>query len=136
MLIKNRILSSIEFPIFVLSQINTFIKKSDQKKLILIVMVQVFLSALDVVGIAFLGLVSTLIVTGIQSKSASSGVNSVLNLLNIDDFTFQMQVGLLSLLAVCVLLIRTLLSVYLIRRIYRFFANKKPCIQLHQALIL
>ena len=94
MLIKNRILSSIEFPIFVLSQVNTFIKKSDQKKLISIVMVQVFLSALDVVGIAFLGLVSTLIVTGIQSKSASSGVNSVLSLLNIDDFTFQMQVGL------------------------------------------
>ena len=124
MLIKNRILSSIEFPIFVFSQINAFILKSDQKKLILIVMVQVFLSALDVVGIAFLGLVSTLIVTGIQSKSASSGVNSVLSLLNIDDFTFQMQVGLLSLLAVCVLLIRTLLSVYLIRRIYRFFANK------------
>ena len=123
-MIKHQVTSQLYFAKLLVSQIDTFIKKADRHKLVFIGAIQIFLSALDVIGIAGLGLVSTLIITGIQSKNTTSSVSSFLDLVGIQDFSFQSQVAVLSLSAVSVLLIRTLLSIYLIRRIYRFFAHK------------
>jgi len=105
-------------------QLTYVISKKDKLKLLVIILIQTFLSLLDVLGVAIIGIVSALAVSGIQSKSSSQGISKILNLIQIQNLSFQVQVGLLSILAVLVLLSRTLISIYFIRRVYYFFANK------------
>ena len=114
----------LKLPRLIYKQLNYVVSKPDKIKLLIIVLIQIFLSLLDVLGVAIIGLVSALAVSGIQSKSSSQGVSKIINLINIENFSFQAQVGFLSVLAVLVLLSRTLISIYLIRRIYRFFSHK------------
>jgi ABC-type multidrug transport system fused ATPase/permease subunit len=111
-------------PKLIYKQLNYVISKSDKIKLFSIILIQTFLSILDVLGVAIIGLVSALAVSGIQSKSSSQGVSNIINFINIQNLSLEAQVGFLSVLAVLVLLSRTLISIYFIRRIYRFFANK------------
>jgi len=116
--------SQLKIPRLIYKQLNYVVTKQDKMKLFSIVLIQTFLSVLDVLGVAIIGLVSTLAVSGIQSKSSSQGVSKILNLIHIQNLSFQSQVGSLSVLAVLVLISRTLISVYFIRRIYRFFSYK------------
>ena len=114
----------LKLPRLIYKQLNYVVSRADKIKLFSIVLIQTFLSLLDVLGVAIIGLVSALAVSGIQSKSSSQGVSKIINFIHIQNFSFQAQVGFLSVLAVLVLLSRTLISIYFIRRIYRFFSLK------------
>ena len=81
-----------------------------------------FLSLLDLVGVALLGLVGTLSVSGIQSAPPSGTVYEFLSLLRLDGFGFQAQVALLAIFAAAALITRTILSVFFTRRTLKFFA--------------
>ena len=116
--------SQIKLPRLIYKQLNYIVSRADKIKLFSIVLIQTFLSLLDVLGVAIIGLVSALAVSGIQSKSSSHGVSKIINFIHIQNLSFQAQVGFLSVLAVMVLLSRTLISIYFIRRIYRFFSLK------------
>ena len=94
----------------------------DKFKLIVIATSLIFLSLLDLIGVALLGLVGTLSVSGIQSVPPSGTVANFLTLLNMEDLSFQSQVALLALLAALALITRTILSVFFTRRTLKFFA--------------
>jgi len=94
----------------------------DKFKLIVIATSLIFLSLLDLIGVALLGLVGTLSVSGIQSVPPSGTVANFLTLLHIEDLSFQSQVALLALLAALALITRTILSVFFTRRTLKFFA--------------
>ena len=114
----------LKLPRLIYKQLNYVVTQQDKIKLLSIILIQIFLSLLDVLGVAIIGLVSALAISGIQSKSSSQGVSKIIDLIHIQDLSFQAQVGSLSVLAVLVLLSRTLISIYFIRRIYRFFSYK------------
>ena len=114
----------LKLPRLIYKQLSYVVSKADKIKLFSIILIQTFLSLLDVLGVAIIGLVSALAVSGIQSKSSSQGVSKIINFIHIQNLSFQAQVGFLSVLAVLVLLSRTLISIYFIRRIYRFFSHK------------
>ena len=94
----------------------------DKFKLIVIAAAMIFFSLLDLIGVALLGLVGTLSVSGIQSTPPSGAVAEFLTLLRISDFTFQTQVALLALSAAFALITRTILSIFFTRRTLKFFA--------------
>ena len=94
----------------------------DKFKLIVIATSLIFLSLLDLIGVALLGLVGTLSVSGIQSVPPSGTVANFLTLLNMEDLSFQSQVAILALLAALALITRTILSVFFTRRTLKFFA--------------
>jgi len=114
----------LKIPRLIYKQLNYVVTQQDKIKLFSIILIQIFLSLLDVLGVAIIGLVSALAISGIQSKSSSQGVSKIIDLIHIQNLSFQAQVGSLSVLAVLVLLSRTLISIYFIRRIYRFFSYK------------
>ena len=116
--------SQLNLPRLIYKQLNYVVTQQDKIKLLSIILIQIFLSLLDVLGVAIIGLVSALAISGIQSKSSSQGVSKIIDLIHIQNLSFQVQVGSLSVLAVLVLLSRTLISIYFIRRIYRFFSYK------------
>jgi ABC-type multidrug transport system fused ATPase/permease subunit len=78
-------------------------------------------SFLDVAGIALIGMVGALTVTGIQSSSPTGRINQVLEVLQLGDNSFQSQVAILGLAAVAVLLTRTFISIYFTRKTLYFF---------------
>jgi ABC-type multidrug transport system fused ATPase/permease subunit len=96
--------------------------RADKTKLSLIAIAMIFLSLLDLIGVALLGLVGTLSVSGIQSAPPSGTVTDFLSVLNLDGKSFQVQVALLAVIAASALITRTILSVFFTRRTLKFFA--------------
>ena len=102
-------------------------KNLDKSTKIAIVMfssMQILLTFLDLLGVALLGLVGAISISGVQSGKFSPIIGQILEFLMISDFTFQEQVALLASLAIMVLFLRTILSIYISRRSLFFFAKK------------
>jgi ATP-binding cassette subfamily C protein len=93
--------------------------------------IQIFLSFLDLLGIALIGALGALSVNGIQSRAPGNRVSQVLEFLGIDSFTFQSQAAILATLASLILLSRTLLSMYFSRRAMLFLSRRGAKISLN-----
>lgn len=98
--------------------------KASQRKLSLVVGFQVVLGFLDLLGVAALGILGALSITGIQSAKPGDRVNQALEILHINDFSFQTQVTILAVLAVALLFSRTIISIFATRKILYFLSNK------------
>ena len=72
-------------------------------------------------------MIGALAVNGVQSVQAGSRISSILNFLNLEDFSFQSQVAALGLIASAILVVRTLFSVFLSRRML-FFLSRRSAI--------
>jgi ATP-binding cassette subfamily C protein len=79
-----------------------------QRKLALVVGFQVILGFLDLLGVAAIGILGALSITGLQSSEPGNRVNQALEILHIENLTFQVQATILALLAVTLLFSRTL----------------------------
>jgi ATP-binding cassette, subfamily B, bacterial PglK len=90
--------------------------------------IQIILSFLDLIGVALLGLVGAISISGIQSGRPSSGVSIVLERMAIHSYTFQQQVAILAIAATFVLFLRTVLSIYISRKSLFFFARKSAAL--------
>jgi ABC-type multidrug transport system fused ATPase/permease subunit len=97
------------------------LSRPDRSKLGIILVLQILVSFLDVVGIALIGMVGALTITGIQSSSPAGRISQVLEALQLADNSFQSQVAILGLAAVTVLLSRTFISIYFTRKTLYFF---------------
>ena len=98
--------------------------KADRRKIRIITIVQIFLGILDLAGVAIIGILGALAISGIQSRAAGDRVQQILELLYIDGFTFQIQVAILGGLSAGTLVLRTILSVIFTRRILFFLSRK------------
>ena len=85
---------------------------------------QSFLNFLDLVGVALLGLLGSLSVSGVQSVSPSGRVGQFLDFMKIGEFSLQMQVTIIGTLAGLILALKTILSMLITRRNLRFLAFK------------
>lgn len=113
------------------------IPKSRRLKLNLVVLVQASLSMLDLIGIALVGIIGALSVSGIRSAAPGSGVSRVLELLGLENLMFQRQIAVLGISAAFFLILKTILSSHLNRRILRFLSSNSALISsdLYQRLL-
>lgn len=100
------------------------LSRSDKNKLGIILILQILVSFLDVIGIALIGVVGALTVTGIQSSKPTGKISQVIELLHLQDRSFQGQVAVLGLVAATVLLSRTFISIYFTRKTLYFFTYR------------
>ena len=98
--------------------------QSDRTKMVYAIIVQITISVLDLLGVAAIGLLGALSITGIQSETSSGRVYSVLKILNIENLSFQIQTMILGLSAVVLLIGRTLFSIYFTKRILFFLSRR------------
>ncbi len=90
---------------------------------------QLFLSLLDLLGVALIGVVASLAINGIGSNSTPAGnVERILQLIGLSNFSFQSQTAILGASAVLVMVIRTLLSMYFVRRTLFFLSRRGAAI--------
>ena len=95
-----------------------------RRKLAIIAGFQVTLGFLDLLGVAAIGILGALSITGLQSSKPGDRVNQALGLLHIQNLSFQTQVITLALLAVTLLLSRTIISIYSTRKVLFFLSHK------------
>lgn len=98
--------------------------RKDQRKLGLMAVVQLFLSLLDLIGVALVGILATLAINGIQSEASPGKVATVLRLMCLDEFPLQTQAAILGMSAVLLLIGRTILSVIFVRRTLFFLSRR------------
>lgn len=90
--------------------------------------IQILLSFLDLIGVALLGLVGAISISGIQTGRPSNGVSKILEKIAISNYTFQQQVAILAIAATFVLFLRTVFSIYITRKSLFFFARKSAAL--------
>ena len=108
----------------VLKRSINLLSRSDQRKVYLVAVIQIFVAFLDLIGIAIMGILGSLIINGISYKGPGDRISNVLNLIGISENSFQVQVGILGLLAVSFLIIRTIISIYFSRKILFFLSRR------------
>jgi ATP-binding cassette subfamily C protein len=96
--------------------------KSDRKKTIAVVILQIGLGFLDLLGVALIGVFSALAVSGIQSNQPGNRVSRVLSFLGIGDQSFQVQAMVLAMVATSVFIFRTFISIYFMKKSLNFLS--------------
>ena len=102
-------------PQFILNSYE-ILPKRDRPKLLVLVILQAGIGFIDLLGVAAMGVLGALAVTGIQSQKPGNRVSQVLDLIGISELSFQGQVAFLGLLAGVILVTRTILSVFITRK--------------------
>lgn len=96
--------------------------RRDQKKILIVMLAQIFLGLLDLIGVALIGVLGALAITGVKSGSPIESVNLVLEFLGIETWSLQGQVSLLGVMATTFLIGRTFISVILMRKVLYFLS--------------
>ena len=98
--------------------------RSDQRKILSVIVLQFFLGVMDLLGVALIGLLGSLSVSNLQSQVPDGQVDSALRILQISEMSFQNQIVVLGTIAVLLLVGRTLLSIFFTRRVLYFLTRR------------
>jgi len=93
-----------------------------------VVALQVSFGLLDLLGVAVIGVLGALAVTGVGSGVKGNRVNTALEFLKISEQTFQFQVAALGIIAALLLVSRTIFSVIFTKRMLLFLSNRAAVI--------
>lgn len=102
----------------------SILSRADKQKIAAVVVVQICLGWLDLLGVLAIGLLGALSVTGLQSQNPGDRVSQALRILQISDATFQTQASIIGTIALCLLVGRTMLSIFFTRRILFFLSRR------------
>lgn len=96
--------------------------RNDRIKIARLILAQLMLTVLDLVSVIMIGVIGTLAVNGIKSTSPGESSQALLEILNLENFTVQQQVGFLAISATLFLIIKTYLSYFINKRILFFLS--------------
>ena len=100
------------------------LSKQDRHKILGITFLQILMGGLDLLGVAAVGLLGSLSVSGLQSSNPGDRAGAALKILHIEEFTFQTQRFSLGISAVGLLVGRTILSIIFTRRILFYLSRR------------
>jgi len=87
-------------------------------------MAQISLGFLDLFGVALIGLIGAIAVSGIKSEIPNQFIQEFTRYFNISDLTFQTQIAFMGISAAIILIGRTLLTMYIGKKIIFFLSFK------------
>jgi ABC-type multidrug transport system fused ATPase/permease subunit len=96
----------------------------DRQKVLLVILLQISFGLLDLAGVAIVGVLGALAVSGVQGQVPGDRVSQVLVLLNLENQTLQTQVAILGISAAVVLIGKTVFSVIFARKIMFFLSRR------------
>jgi ABC-type multidrug transport system fused ATPase/permease subunit len=97
---------------------------ADRKKLTVVAIIQILMGGLDLIGVLVVGLLAAVSFSGLQSEKPEGFINQVLQTLYMGKLDFQTQAALLALIALFFLVGRTVLSIFVTRRILYFLSQR------------
>jgi ABC-type multidrug transport system fused ATPase/permease subunit len=112
----------------ILSKSLDLLEKREKTKVVATLLIQTLLAFLDLLAVVIIGILGALSINGIQSRPPGNRVSSALDFFGLAGFTFQTQVALLGLFSSSILVFRTVISVYLIRKSLFFLSRRSAVI--------
>jgi ABC-type multidrug transport system fused ATPase/permease subunit len=103
----------------------SLLTRRDRRRFVLASLVSMSLGLLDLIGVALFGVVGAIAVSGLDPDSLPQPIADALDALGLGDLTASQLIGLVSAVAVVLLLVKTGLSAWLTRRMFRFLANRQ-----------
>ena len=100
------------------------LSRKDKLKVGFVVILQIGLGLLDLAGVAIVGILGALAVSGVASRAPGNRVYSVLDFLNLETLTLQQQATLLGLAAALLLVGKTIISIIFTRKIIFFLSRR------------
>jgi ABC-type multidrug transport system fused ATPase/permease subunit len=100
------------------------LNKKDRLKLFLVLIINMFLAFLDLLGVAFIGVASAVSIRGLQGLAAGDQVTKFLELFNLDGLPLQVLLILLGGSAIFFFVLKTILSVYFLRKTFRYMSTR------------
>ena len=98
--------------------------KKDRFKLFLVLIINMFLAFLDLLGVALIGTASAVLIRGLQGLAAGDQVTRFLDLLNLDGLPLRALLILLGGSAIFFFILKTILSVYFLRKTLRYMSTR------------
>jgi len=98
------------------------LEKKDRLKLFLVLIVNTFLAFLDLFGVALIGITSAILIRGLQGLTAGDQVSRFLEILNLNGLPQRTLLILLGGTAIFFFIMKTILSVYFLRRTLRYMS--------------
>ena len=107
-----------------IKKVLSLLDKKDRFRLFLVLMANTFLAFIDLAGVALIGVASAILIRGLQAQQAGDQVSRFLEVLNLDGLPQQTLLILLGGSAVIFFILKTILSVYFLRRILRYMSTR------------
>jgi ABC-type multidrug transport system fused ATPase/permease subunit len=104
------------------------LSKSDRRKILGVVLIQISFGLIDLAGVALVGILGALAITGVESKGPGNRVSTVLNLLHIENHSLQSQATIIGVLAATLLILKTIFSVIFVRKTVFFLSRRSAAI--------
>jgi len=98
--------------------------EKDRFKLFLVLIINMFLAFLDLLGVALIGVASAVLIRGLQGLAAGDQVTKFLELFNLDGLPLQVLLILLGGSAIFFFILKTILSVYFLRKTFRYMSTR------------
>jgi ABC-type multidrug transport system fused ATPase/permease subunit len=102
----------------------SILNKQDRVRILIVMGVQVFLGLLDLLGVAVIGLLGALSLNGVQSRPPGDRVSAFLKIVGLYNEPFQNQAAALGIAASIILITRTLISIFLTRKVLFFLSRR------------
>jgi len=104
------------------------LERRDRRRVLLVIFLQISFGLLDLAGVAIVGVLGALAVTGVQGHIPGNRVSMLLNFFNLDKLSLQNQVAILGTTAALLLISKTIFSVIFTRRIMFFLSRRAAVI--------
>jgi ABC-type multidrug transport system fused ATPase/permease subunit len=98
--------------------------KAERRKVLAVAILQVLFGLLDLLGIAAIGLLGALAISGIGSQQPGNRVSDVLSLLGLENQPLQVQATIIGLAAAFLLIGKTIITVIFSRKIVFFLSRR------------
>lgn len=108
----------------------------DKRRLALATGIQAASSLLDLLGVLLLGLVGALAITTVQGQSPPTAIQQAVSEVGLSEITDAQLLALLSCVAAVSLLLKSLLSALVLRRVFRFLAGRQAVVSAELTLSL
>jgi ABC-type multidrug transport system fused ATPase/permease subunit len=102
--------------------------RRDRRRVLLVVFLQISFGLLDLAGVAIVGVLGALAVSGVQGQVPGNRVSGLLELVNLDQLSLQSQVAILGGCAATLLISKTVFSVIFTRKIMFFLSRRAAVI--------
>lgn len=100
------------------------LSRASKIRIIAVSIIQVLVSLLDLAGVALIGVLGALTVTGVQSRQPGNTVKSILDFFSIGELPLQTQAAILGAIAVTLFISRTLITILFTRRAIAFLSRQ------------
>ena len=110
------------FKFIEIKKVLLLLERRDRLKLFLVLIINSFLAFLDLLGVALIGITSAILIRGLQGLAAGDQVTRFLVLVNLDGLPQRSLLMLLGSSAIFFFILKTILSVYFLRRTLRYMS--------------